>query len=187
MFHYLENDVKVKTIDSGIKCGEEEDTETAKIVRELFQVVKDHDNNAVKCLVKNSNRFCCGSKLAEMVDGWPKEEVHTASGRVEPQSPTSGRHQFCYPVRLTVVNQNECEDVMKEIVQQLRSDGMCLFFDILEDLKSPFPSLRNDSSSDLMQTIQDINKVRQILADLTCYIEAKSMQNQMVRGLHLSK
>ena len=47
---------------------------------------------------------------------------------------------------------------MKERVQQLRSDGMCLFFDILEDLKSPFLS-RDDSSSDLMQTIQHINKV----------------------------
>ena len=44
-------------------------------------------------------------------------------------------------------------------MQQLRSDGMCLFFDILEDLESPFPSLRDDSSRDLMQTIQDINKV----------------------------
>ena len=36
---------------------------------------------------------------------------------------------------------------------------MCLFFDILEDLESPFPSLTDGSSSDLMQTIQDINKV----------------------------
>ena len=44
-------------------------------------------------------------------------------------------------------------------MQQLRSDAMCLFFDILDDLESPFPSLRDDSSSDLMQTIQDINKV----------------------------
>ena len=48
---------------------------------------------------------------------------------------------------------------MKERVQQLPSDGMCLFFDILEDLESPFPSLRDDSSSDLMQIIQNINKV----------------------------
>ena len=27
------------------------------MVRELFQVVKDHDNEAVKSLVKKSNRF----------------------------------------------------------------------------------------------------------------------------------
>ena len=40
--------------------------------------MKDHDNNAVKSLVKDSNRFYCGSKLAEMLDGWSKEEVHTA-------------------------------------------------------------------------------------------------------------
>ena len=91
-----------------------------------------------------------------MLDGWSKEEVHTAFGRVEPRQPASRRLQFCDPVRLVAVNQNECGDLMKERVQQLRSDGMCLFFDILEDLESP---LRDDSSSDLMQTIQNINKV----------------------------
>ena len=84
-------------------------------------------------------------------------EVQTAFGRVESRPPTLGRLQFCDAVRLVVVTQNEYGDIMKERVQQLRSDGMCLFFDILEDLESPFPS-RDDSSSDLMQTIQDINK-----------------------------
>ena len=78
--------------------------------------MKDHDNYSVKSLVKDSNRFCYGSKLAEMLDGWSKEEVHTAFGRVEPRPPTSGRRQFCYPVRLVVVNQNEYRDVMKERV-----------------------------------------------------------------------
>ena len=94
-----------------------------------------------------------------MLDGWLKEEVHTAFGRVEPRPPTSGKHQFCDLVRLAVVNQNEYGDIMKERVQQLRSDVVCLFYDILEDLESSFPSLRDDSSNDLMQTIQDINKV----------------------------
>ena len=155
LLHYLDNDVEVKTIDSRIKGGEEEDIATEKIARELFQVVKDHDNKAVKSLVKDSNRFCYGSKLAEML-----EEVHTAFGRVESRPPTSGRFQFViHAVRLVVVNQNKYGDIMKERVQQLCSDGMCLYFDILEDLESPFPSLRDDSSSDLMQTIQDINKV----------------------------
>ena len=60
LFHYLDNDVEVKTIDSRIKGGEEEDIATEKIARELFQVVKDHDNYAVKSLVKDSNRFCYG-------------------------------------------------------------------------------------------------------------------------------
>ena len=108
-----------------------------KIARELFQVVKDHDNNTVKSLVKDSNRFCHGSKLAEMLDEWSKEEVHTAFGRVEPGPPTSGTLQFCDPVRLVVVNHNEYGDIMKERVKQLRSDGMCLIFDILEDPESP--------------------------------------------------
>ena len=132
LLHCLDNDVEVKTIDSRIKGGEEEDIATEKIARELFQVVKDHDNNAVKSFVKDSNRFCYGSnsKLSEMLDWWSKEEVHTAFERPEPPPPTSGRLQFCDPVRLAAVNQNE----YGERVEQLRSDSMCLFFDILEDL-----------------------------------------------------
>ena len=54
LLHYLDSDVEVKTVDSRIKGGEEEDIATEKIARELFQVVKDRDNNAVKSLVKDS-------------------------------------------------------------------------------------------------------------------------------------
>ena len=50
LLHCLDNDVEVKTIDSRIKGGEEKDIATQKIARELFQVVKDHDNKAVKSL-----------------------------------------------------------------------------------------------------------------------------------------
>ena len=57
LLHYLDNDVELKTIDSRIKSGEEDDILTEKMVRELFQVVKDHDTEAVKSLVKKSNRF----------------------------------------------------------------------------------------------------------------------------------
>ena len=89
MLHYLDNDVEVQTIDSRVKGSQDEDIATEKIARELFQVVKDHDNNAVKSLVKDFNRFCYGSKLAEILDGWSKDEVHTAFGRVEPRPPTS--------------------------------------------------------------------------------------------------
>ena len=116
LLHLLDNDVEFKTIDSRIKGGEEEDIATEKIARDLFQVVKDHDNNAVKNFVKDSKGFCYGSKLAEMLDGWSKEEVHTAFGRVEPRPPTSGRLQFRDTVRLVVVNQNEYGDIMKERV-----------------------------------------------------------------------
>ena len=38
--HYLDNDVEVKTIDSRIKGGEEEDIATEKIAQEVFRVVK---------------------------------------------------------------------------------------------------------------------------------------------------
>ena len=86
MLYYLDN-VELKTIDSRIKGGEEDDILTEKMVRELFQVVKDHDNDAVKSLVRKSNRFCYGSKL----DGWSEEEIRTAFGWIEPRPPMSRR------------------------------------------------------------------------------------------------
>ena len=76
LLHYLDNDVELKTIDSRIKGGEEDDILTEKMARELFQVVKDHDNDAVKSLVRESNRFCYGSKLVKSsMDGQKKKFV----------------------------------------------------------------------------------------------------------------
>ena len=87
LLHYLDNDVELKTVDSTLKGGEDDDILTEKMERELFQVVKDHDNEAVKSLMKESNRFCSGSKLVEKLDGWSEEEVRTAFGRIEPRPP----------------------------------------------------------------------------------------------------
>ena len=180
MLHYLDNDVEVKTIDSRIKGDEEEDIATEKIARELFQVLKDHDNNAVKVWSRIPTDFAMVQSL------WVVER-HTAFGRVEQRPPISGRLQFCDPVTLVAVNQNEYVDIMKERVQQLRSDGMCFLFDILEDLESPFPSLRDDSSSDLMQTVQDINKVMSNLSRPHVLYRGKVCAKPMVPGLHLLK
>ena len=48
LLHYLDNDVELKTIDSTIKGGEKDEILTETMVLELFQVVKDHDNEAFK-------------------------------------------------------------------------------------------------------------------------------------------
>ena len=48
------------------------------MVLELFQVVKDHDNDAVKSLARESNRFCYRSNLVEKLGGWSEEEIRTA-------------------------------------------------------------------------------------------------------------
>ena len=94
LLHYLDNDVELKTIDSRIKGCKEDDILTEKMVRELFQVVKDHDNDAVKSLVRESNQFCYGSNLVGKLDGWSEEEIRTAFGRIEPRPPMSGRSRF---------------------------------------------------------------------------------------------
>ena len=109
-----DNDVELKTIDSNIKGGEEDDILTEKMARELFQVVKDHDNDAVKSLVIESNRFCYGSRLAEKLDGWSEEEIRTTFGRIEPRPPMSGRLRFCDPVRIVIVNKEVYRDKLRQ-------------------------------------------------------------------------
>ena len=93
LLHYLDNDVELKTIDSRIKGGEEHDILTEKMVRELFQLVKDHDNDAVKSLVRETNRFCYGSKLVEKLDGW-SEKIRTTFGRIDQDHPCREDYDF---------------------------------------------------------------------------------------------
>ena len=159
LLHYLDNDVEFKTIDSRIKGGEEDDILTEKMVRELFQVVKDDDNDAVKSLVRESNRFCYSSKLVEKLDGWSEEEIRTAFGRIEPRPPMSGRLRFCDPVRIILVNKELYRDKITTVVRQLRSDDMCLFIDTIDKPESPSPSLIEESTCELMKAVGDINGV----------------------------
>ena len=114
LLHHLDNDVELKTIDSRKKGGEEDDIVTEKMVRELFQVVKDHDNDAVKSLVRESNRFCYSSKLVEKLDGCSEEEIRAAFGRIEPRPPMSGRLRFCDPVRIVLVNKEVYRDKLRQ-------------------------------------------------------------------------
>ena len=141
LLHYLDNGVELKTIDSRINGGKEDDILTENMVRELFQVVKDHDNDTVKSLVRESNRFCYGSKLVEKLDGWSEEEILSAFGRIEPRPPMSGRLRFCDPVRIVLVNKEVYHDKITAVVCQLRSNGMCLFIDTTDKPESPSPSL----------------------------------------------
>ena len=139
--------------------GEEDDILTEKMVRELFQVVKDHDNDAVKSLVRESNRFCYGSKLVEKLDGWSEEEIRTAFSRIETRQPMSGRLLFCDPVRIVPVNKEVYRDKIKAVLRQLRSDGICLFIDTIDKPESPSPSLVEENTCELMKAVGDINGV----------------------------
>ena len=159
LLHYLDNDVELKTIDSRIKGGEEDDILTEKMVRELFQVVKNHDNDSVKSLVRESNRFCYGSKLVEKLDGWSEEEIRIAFGRIEPRPPMSRRLRFCDPVRIVLVKEEVYRDKVTAVVRQLRSDGMCLFIDTIDKPENPSPSLAEENTCKLMKAVGDINGV----------------------------
>ena len=159
LLYYLDNDVELKTIDSRIKGGEEDDILTEKMVQELFQVVEDDDNDAVKSLVRESNRFCYGSKLVAKLDQWSEEEIRTAFGRIEPRPPMSGRLRFCDPVRIVLVNKEVYRDKITAVVRQLRSGGMCLFIDTIDKPENPSPSLVEENTCELMKAVGDINGV----------------------------
>ena len=120
------------------------------MIRELFQVVKDHNNDAVKGLVRESNRFCYGSKLVEKLDGWSKEEIRAAFGRIEPRPPMSGRLRFCDPVRIVFVNKEVYCDKITAVARQLCSDGLCLFIDTIDKPEGPSPSLVEENNCELI-------------------------------------
>ena len=58
-----------------------------------------------------------------MLDGWSKEEVRKYTQHLDELRHNHQHH--CDTVRLVVANQNKYGEVMKERVQQLRSDGIC--------------------------------------------------------------
>ena len=108
--------------------------------------------------MRESNRFCYGSKLVEKLDGWSEEEIRTAFGRIEPRPPISGRLRFCDPVRIVLVNKEVYRDKITAVVRQLRSDGMSLFIDTIDKPENPSPSLLEENT-ELMKAVGDINGV----------------------------
>jgi hypothetical protein len=89
--------------------------------RQLFQVVKDHNNDSIQEMLNISNVYCY-----EQVDESTDEEGS------EEQEITPTHFPLC-PCSLVVVNQREYAQPIYEAVEKLRSDGLVIDVDVSRD------------------------------------------------------
>ena len=78
------------------ECEEQEHCE--RLSKELFNVLKDHDNDAVRRFVKLSSQFCYANELNEMIYDWSEEE-NTAVFGIRHLVPDNMNCKFLYPCR----------------------------------------------------------------------------------------
>ena len=84
-----------------------------KAARELFQVVKDHNNACIQEMLDLSNTYCYNNSVVESSsDDEDDKQMKLLSNRFP-----------CVPCVLVVVNSNEFDGVLSAAVSRLRSDG----------------------------------------------------------------
>ena len=115
------------------------------VARQLFQVVKDHNNPMVFEMVQASNQFCianCRSSSAEEESNVPE---HVTDRR--PRYPTS-------PCRIIVINTTEFDSPLHDAVDKLRPDGLTVEIDSWVTAQPDGPCL--SSNNDLIKTVKKI-------------------------------
>ena len=112
----------------------------------LFQVLKDHANEAVQNLVRASNTFCFRCTITDM-----REQDLPA-----PERPRSYATKAC---RIVIVNVTEHQTHMTEAHRNLESDGLVAE---IVSLPNVIDTTRETNVSDLSQTIKNIDRVMQL-------------------------
>ena len=79
--HDQDTEAEIKTIQArAVKCDEKPEDILSIMEEAVFQVIKDHNNGAVQKMVKESNQFCAGKHIAEIVKDMRKKEVEDKFG-----------------------------------------------------------------------------------------------------------
>ena len=100
------------------------DEASEKLLRELYIVVKDHNNNAVQEMTVRSNQFCL-AKNVQFVDDWNEEQIRQAFG-----CDISVRFQMNHfrdtILNLVIINERDYGDVLQGVHKCLRRGGLKL-------------------------------------------------------------
>ena len=120
--------------------------------KEVFQVIKDHNNGTVQKM--ESNQFCTAKHIAEIVKDMTKKEVEDKFGYAT-DIPVPENSKLQLPCRLVIVNENEFGEKLRKIVVKMRNDGLCLFVVIENPVKV---SIRDSPPSDFFKTVEEINR-----------------------------
>ena len=80
--HEQETKADVCQLHTNLKplSNETYDEVSEKLLRELYLVVKDHNNSAVQEMTAQSNQFCLTKKMHNFVDDWNEEQLRKAFG-----------------------------------------------------------------------------------------------------------
>ena len=123
----------------------------------LFQVVKDHNNPAVKRMVTESSQYCSAKQLAEDVQSLSKRErVKHFGDQQTIEAPDEPRLQL--PCRIVIVNENDFGNALRKAAENLHRDGFEFFIDNLESKSASTIAIRDTPPSDFFNTIEKINK-----------------------------
>ena len=101
------------------------DEASEKLLRELYLVVKDHNNNAVQEMTARSNQFCLPKKMYNFVDDWNEEQLRQAFG-CDRSVPFQMNHFRDTSLNLVIVNERDYGNVLQGVYKCLRRDGLKL-------------------------------------------------------------
>ena len=120
---------------------------TTTAASSVFQVLKDHANEAVQSLVSTSNSYCFDRAAAEL----SREETV-----VEPTNPRSYPTKPC---RIVVVNEDEHLTQIMDAYQKLQSDGLSAE---IVSLPNAFQTCVPTNPSVVTRTIKDIDRLMEV-------------------------
>lgn len=144
--HKREVDVtisKIRTRSKQSSCHEMENAATT-----LFQVVKDHNNQAVQEMCDMSNTVCYTMSAA------------TTSDEGETSQQNEPSHYPTCPCRVVVVNEVEFNGKLQSATTNLVADGMRLHIDSLGHLSERSSSLT--STTEFTETLMKIEKMMRL-------------------------
>ena len=151
--HFQNTEAEINYIKTGVKYESEEKESTERLSRELFNVLKDHDNEAVQHFVKLSSQFCYTKELSEMIYDWSDEEKEAvfSSGKLSPDNLDC---RFYYTCRLVIVNEPVVGESLEIAARNLQKDGLKLCCDKIIQSPENIPvALSDQDSSELMDII----------------------------------
>ena len=127
-----------------------EDETMQKAAKQLFQVLRDHNNPAVLEMLDRSNTYCYAECTRQTSDEDDEED--------EPSSQPT--HFPTTPCRLVVINQVEFNDQLHQAAATLQSDGLLVELDSKTNVSLEKPCF--SSTSEVAATVKKIERMMKL-------------------------
>ena len=140
LFQFLDfqnTEAEINYIKTCVNYESKEKKNNERLSRELFNILKEHDNEAVQHFVKLLSQFCYTKELSEMVYDWSDEEKEAVFSSRK-LSPDNLDCRFYYPCRLVIVNEPVFGKSLEIAARDLQKDGPKLFVTKLSSLLKTF-------------------------------------------------